>query len=48
MTKAKALTFRPSNRKRKRTHGFLKRRQKRAGKKVILRRMRKGRRRLAV
>jgi len=46
MTKSKALTFRPSNKKRRRKHGFRKRKLSRAGHAVLKRRMRKGRRRL--
>lgn len=38
-----SITYQPKKRKRKRTHGFLKRSQTPSGKKVIVRRRRKGR-----
>jgi large subunit ribosomal protein L34 len=41
-------TYKPKNRKRLKTHGFLKRMATSNGKNVILRRLRKGRKRLAV
>jgi len=41
-------TFRPNNRKRKKTHGFLVRMSDAGGQKVIKRRRQKGRKRLAV
>ncbi len=41
-------TYKPKNRKRLKTHGFLKRMASATGKRVILSRLRKGRKRLAV
>jgi len=41
-------TFQPNIRRRKRTHGFLKRMSTRDGQKIISRRRRKGRKRLTV
>jgi large subunit ribosomal protein L34 len=42
------ITFRPKKRKRKKTHGFLKRKKTKGGKRVLKRRKRKGRWRLTV
>ncbi|OQA70816.1 MAG: 50S ribosomal protein L34 [Parcubacteria group bacterium ADurb.Bin247] len=43
-----SITYQPKKRKRKRTHGFLKRSQTPGGKKVIVRRRRKGREKITV
>jgi large subunit ribosomal protein L34 len=41
-------TYNPNNRKRAKTHGFLVRKKTTGGKRVILARMRKGRKKLSV
>lgn len=43
-----SFTYKPKKRKRAKTHGFLVRKATAAGKKVLLRRRRKGRAQLAV
>jgi large subunit ribosomal protein L34 len=43
-----SITFHPKKKKRKRTHGFLKRKRTKAGKKILRRRRKKGRWRLTV
>ncbi|HXK35505.1 MAG TPA: 50S ribosomal protein L34 [Candidatus Paceibacterota bacterium] len=43
-----AATWRPKKKKRKAKHGFLKRSQKKSGRKVLARRRRKGRHSLTV
>ncbi|MCH8741342.1 50S ribosomal protein L34 [Patescibacteria group bacterium] len=43
-----SVTYQPKKRKRKRTHGFLKRTRGKGGKRVLLRRRRKKRKRLTV
>ena len=43
-----SFTYNPKKRKRKRTHGFLKRTATKTGKKVIARRRQKGRSKLSV
>jgi len=46
--KKMSITYRPKKRKRKRTHGFLKRSRTKGGRKVLRRRRKKGRWRLVV
>jgi large subunit ribosomal protein L34 len=43
-----SVTYQPKNKKRKRTHGFLARMRKSGGRNTILRRLRKGRKKLTV
>jgi len=43
-----SFTYKPKKKKRRKTHGFLKRMQTQDGQKVIKRRRTKGRKRLAV
>ncbi|MEK7658163.1 MAG: 50S ribosomal protein L34 [Patescibacteria group bacterium] len=43
-----SVTYQPKKRKRRRTHGFLKRMRKPGGRNVIKRRRRKGRAKLSV
>jgi large subunit ribosomal protein L34 len=43
-----SFTYNPKKKKRARTHGFLKRKKSKAGKQVLQKRRRKGRKRLAL
>ncbi len=43
-----SITYKPKKRKRKRKHGFLKRNRTNAGKKILRRRRKKGRKKLTV
>jgi len=43
-----SITYQPKKRKRKRTHGFLRRKKTKAGWKIIRAKIRKGRKRLTV
>jgi len=43
-----SFTYKPKKRKRKRTHGFLKRTKTSSGKKILKRRREKGRKKLTV
>jgi len=43
-----STTYQPKKRKKARVHGFLKRKRTKSGRKVILRRRRKGRKRLVL
>jgi len=43
-----SITYKPKRKKRKRTHGFLARKRTKGGKKVLIRRRKKGRWKLTV
>ncbi|NOY52070.1 MAG: 50S ribosomal protein L34 [Deltaproteobacteria bacterium] len=43
-----SITFKPNNRKKKKTHGFLTRMKTRSGRAIIQRRRAKGRKRIGV
>ena len=46
MTKTKAITYKPKKRKRKRTHGFLKKMATKSGQNILKRRRQKKRKKL--
>ncbi|XOB42040.1 MAG: 50S ribosomal protein L34 [Candidatus Nealsonbacteria bacterium] len=43
-----SITFQPKRKKRKRIHGFLRRKKTKGGKRILTRRRKKGRRKLTV
>jgi len=43
-----SITYKPKKRRRKKRHGFMKRSRTNAGKKILKRRMKKGRKKLTV